>query len=450
MELEKILGTDGEAGHETQAGAGQHAKPVILVEGVCKKFKVFEDKGSSLKERILFQKRRRHKERWVLKGISFTVNRGEAVGLIGKNGCGKSTVLKMLARIMYPTKGLIRMQGRVSSLIELGAGFHPDLSGRENIFTNASIFGLGRAEIERRMDEVIRFSELEEFIDDPVRTYSSGMYMRLAFAVAVHVDADILLVDEILAVGDVSFQAKCFEKIKDIKAKGTTVVIVSHVLGQVQEICDRVFWIEDGVVRQEGPPKETVDLYLAAMEQRRLQKIRQDFGQVARQRQSRHLPGFCMEGAVRKGSMEVYFTGAMIRDGKGQQEVVFQTGEQMEICLCYHAKQEGAKINFTINIARDDGVYCFGTSALSGMYDRSGITAEKEGMVSMLITGNHLLKGRYLVDIGIQDMQEHTYDLIQNAMEFWVEGREHGQRGIVYLPSYWKMNGQKLEDQFGG
>ena len=269
-------------------------EPVIQVEDVCKKFKVYDDKGTSLKERVLFRKRRRHKERQVLKGISFTIYKGETVGLIGKNGCGKSTLLKMLARILYPTQGIVRLRGRVSSLLELGAGFHPDLSGRENIFTNASIFGLGRAEIERRLDAVIRFSELEEFIDDPVRTYSSGMYMRLAFAVAVHVDADILLVDEILAVGDVNFQAKCFEKMKDIKAKGTTVVIVSHVLGQVQEICDRVLWIADGVVREDGAPKETVDLYLSDMEQKRMDRLEEDFQKGA------GTPGFCRDGAHRR------------------------------------------------------------------------------------------------------------------------------------------------------
>ena len=192
----------------------------IEVRDLTKKFKVYMDKGSQLKERVLFRKRNRYEERWVLNGISFNVRKGEAVGLIGHNGCGKSTTLKLLTKIIYPDSGTVEMNGRVSSLIELGAGFHPDMSGRENIYTNASIFGLSKKEIDARVDEIIAFSELEDYIDNPVRTYSSGMYMRLAFSVAINVDADILLIDEILAVGDAHFQEKCFEKMQEIKKNG--------------------------------------------------------------------------------------------------------------------------------------------------------------------------------------------------------------------------------------
>ena len=211
----------------------------IEVRNLTKTYKVYLDKGSQLKEKLLFSKRRRYEERQVLRGINFDVKKGEAIGLIGHNGCGKSTTLKLLSKIIYPDSGTIEMRGRVSSLIELGAGFHPDMSGRENIYTNASIFGLSKKEIDGRLDDIIAFSELEEFIDNPVRTYSSGMYMRLAFSVAINVDADILLIDEILAVGDVSFQAKCFNKLREIKASGTTIVIVSHSLSQIEQICDR-------------------------------------------------------------------------------------------------------------------------------------------------------------------------------------------------------------------
>ena len=191
----------------------------IEVNHISKKFKVYMDKGHTLKEKMLFSKRRKYEERIVLDDISFEVKKGEAIGLIGQNGCGKSTTLKLLTRIMYPDSGNIEMCGRVSSLIELGAGFHPDMSGRQNIYTNASIFGLTRKEIEARFDDIVAFSELEQFIDNPVRTYSSGMYMRLAFSVAINVDADILLIDEILSVGDSSFQTKCFKKILDLKKR---------------------------------------------------------------------------------------------------------------------------------------------------------------------------------------------------------------------------------------
>ena len=228
---------------------------VIVVRGVQKKFKVYYDKSSSLKEKLLFRHRRRYEERMALRGVDLEIGRGEAVGLIGENGCGKSTLLKMLTRIMYPDSGTIEVKGRVSSLIELGAGFHPDMSGRENIYINASILGLTHKEIREREAEIIAFSELEEFIDNPVRTYSSGMYMRLAFAIAINVDADILLVDEILAVGDAAFQAKCFDALRTLKANGVTIVIVSHSLGQIEEICDKTYWIANGKLKMEGEPK---------------------------------------------------------------------------------------------------------------------------------------------------------------------------------------------------
>lgn len=245
---------------------------VIEVNNVYKKFKNYFDKSYTLTEKVLYRNRDRYSENWVLNGISFEVKKGEAVGLVGKNGCGKSTTLKLLTKIIYPDKGNIEIKGRVSSLLELGAGFHPDLSGYENIYLNASVFGLSKKEIDNRIDEIVRFSELKEYMNNPIRTYSSGMYMKLAFSVAINVDADILLIDEILGVGDVSFQKKCFEKLLEIKASGTTIVIVSHSTGQIEKICDRSIWLEDGRIRQVGTPKEVHENYLDIMERRRLQQ----------------------------------------------------------------------------------------------------------------------------------------------------------------------------------
>ena len=234
---------------------------VIEVKDVTKSFKIYTDKGKMLKEKILFRNRNRYEMRNVLKGISFEVKRGESIGLIGNNGCGKSTTLKLLSKIIYPNSGSIQIAGRVSSLIELGAGFHPDMSGRENIFINAAIFGLSRKETEKRLDSIIEFSELEEFIDNPVRTYSSGMYMRLAFSVAISVDADILLIDEILAVGDTNFQAKCFNKLREIKASGVTIIMVSHDSNMIERFCDRAIWLNDGRIVEQGKTTQVVDAY---------------------------------------------------------------------------------------------------------------------------------------------------------------------------------------------
>lgn len=239
---------------------------VIQAENIYKSFKVYFDKGQSFKERILFANRRKYEMREVLRGINFSVEKGEAVGIIGENGCGKSTMLKLLTKIMYPDKGRIKMEGRVSSLIELGAGFHPDMSGRENIYINAAIFGLSKKEIDSRLEQIISFSELDDFIDNPVRTYSSGMYMRLAFSVAINVDADVLLIDEILSVGDANFQKKCFEKLKELKASGVTIAIVSHDLGTIQNFCDKAIWINQGVVEKYGLPESVVRDYLVYMD----------------------------------------------------------------------------------------------------------------------------------------------------------------------------------------
>ena len=261
----------------------------IEVKDVTKKFKVYLDKGSQLKERLLFHERNRYEERWVLKGISFEVKKGEAIGLIGHNGCGKSTTLKLLTRIIYPDAGSIEMRGRVSSLIELGAGFHPDMSGRENIYTNAAIFGLTKKEIDARMDDIIAFSELEEFLDNPVRTYSSGMYMRLAFSVAINVDADILLIDEILAVGDTNFQAKCFNKLREIKAQGATIVArTPHSLGQIEQICERSIWIHDGQIRAEGSPRDVHPEYLSFMGEKRQEIAEKEKERQEEKEQKKH------------------------------------------------------------------------------------------------------------------------------------------------------------------
>lgn len=421
----------------------------IEVKGVTKKFKVYYDKGTSLKERVLFKSRSRHEVHWVLRGIDFEVKKGESVGLVGRNGCGKSTMLKMLTRIMYPTQGSIEMDGRVSSLLELGAGFHPDMSGRENIYTNASIFGLNHAQIEKRIDAIIRFSELGEFIDNPVRTYSSGMYMRLAFAVAIHVDADILLIDEILAVGDAGFQAKCFEKLKEIKAKGTTVVIVSHVMAQLESICDRVLWLEDGTVQAQGSPRKVTQEYLIEMEKRREEVIEEEFYQELKQRDALKqalskekkgmevpLDTFCSKNAVREGSQEVRFTDCAVRNAKGKHAVFFKVGEKIEFWMKYYADKPGREINFTLNIARDDGIYCFGTSALSGAGGDAKIVAKGSGDVAMTVGSISLQKGRYLVEIGIIGTDGHLYDCIHNAMEFRVKG-DDAERGLVHLRRVW-------------
>ena len=235
----------------------------IEVKNVTKKFKVYYDKPNTLKERIVFWKNNKAELRTVLENINLKIKKGDTVALIGVNGSGKSTLLKLMTKIIYPTTGEIITRGKLTSLLELGAGFHDDFTGRENIYFNASIFGLTRGEIETKIDDIIEFSELGQFIDNPVRTYSSGMYMRLAFSIAINVEAEILLIDEILAVGDQHFQDKCFNKLQELKKSDKTIVIVSHSLGPIQEICSRGIWIDEGKIQKDGKIDEVVEAYIA-------------------------------------------------------------------------------------------------------------------------------------------------------------------------------------------
>ena len=234
----------------------------IEVKNLYKNFTVCYDKANTIKEKLIRLGKGKKEEREILKNINLQIKRGEVVGLIGVNGSGKSTLLKLMTKIIYPSKGTVETQGKLTSLLELGAGFHPDFSGRENIYFNASIFGLTRKEIDERLNQIIEFSELESFIDNPVRTYSSGMYMRLAFSVAINVDAEILLIDEILSVGDEHFQEKCFKKLEDLKAEGKTIVFVTHGMGSVKRFCTRAIWLHHGEIKKDGEVDEVIKEYV--------------------------------------------------------------------------------------------------------------------------------------------------------------------------------------------
>lgn len=237
------------------------SKNAITIINVKKTFKLYYDKANTLKEKLIFWKRGKNEVVTVLNNIDLKIEKGDTVALIGTNGSGKSTLLKLMTKIIYPNQGKVKVDGKLTSLLELGAGFHPDFSGRENIYFNASIFGLSKKQIDDRIDDIIKFSELEDFIDNPVRTYSSGMYMRLAFSVAINVDADILLIDEILAVGDQHFQEKCYAKLRQLRDSDKTIVIVTHDLENVLKLCTRAVWLYNGKIRMDGNPKEVIDEY---------------------------------------------------------------------------------------------------------------------------------------------------------------------------------------------
>ena len=237
----------------------------IEIKNLSKEFKIFKDKPTTIKEKILMLRSDAFTQFKVLKDLNLTIKRGESIGLIGHNGCGKSTLLSLIAGIMYPNAGNVTVHGRLSCLIQLGAGFHPDFTGRENIYVNAAIFGMTRKEVDKNIESIIDFSEIREFIDNPIRTYSSGMYLKLAFSVATHINPEILLIDEILAVGDMNFQKKCFAKMEEFKRNKVTIILVSHNLNAVAKFCDRCIWLQDGVIKKDGKSKAVIEEYLSFM-----------------------------------------------------------------------------------------------------------------------------------------------------------------------------------------
>lgn len=423
----------------------------IEVNNITKAFKVYMDKGSTIKEKVLFSSRRRYENREVLRGISFEVKKGEAIGLIGHNGCGKSTTLKLLTRIMYPDSGSIEMRGRVSSLIELGAGFHPDMSGRENIYINASIFGLSKKEIDSRLDEIITFSELEEYIDNPVRTYSSGMYMRLAFSVAINVDADILLIDEILAVGDVAFQAKCFNKLRDIKKKGTTIVIVSHSLGQIEQICERSIWIHEGLIKEEGAPRVVDPLYMEYMsrksEEHRLkteekkkkdQKVTEENkkeetleNEKQKEKQEEEAE---LEEKKRWGSGEVTITDVRVFSEDGVEKKVFRNTDAFCIRIGYNAKQLLSDVVFGVAIYRSDNTYIYGTNTIID-YSHP-FELEGSGYVDLKIDKLPVNAGDYSIDLAFHRPDGFNYDFMREACNVQIQNAKN-EVGIVSISHDW-------------
>ncbi len=390
----------------------------IEVNNITKSFKIYLDKGNTIKEKILFKNRRCHEKRQVLRGISFEVKEGEVVGLIGHNGCGKSTTLKLLTRIMYPDSGTIESKGRISSLLELGAGFHPDMSGRENIYINASIFGLSKKEIDERLDDIIEFSELEKYIDNPVRTYSSGMYMRLAFSVAINVDASILLIDEILAVGDVNFQSKCFDKMREIKESGVTIVLVTHDIGTVEWFCDRAIWINNGLIEKDGPATEVVDAYMQHMVEKKVEAIERRHKDEEKEESEEESEKKPEENRI--GTREAEITNVYFTDSVGNTIHILHNQTDCAIHIDYFV-EESKEYVIGIGILTMEGVRLFGTNT---QLDRSKIDITPGNhMISFIINNLPLIEGMYVLQVAITDQNGALIDFHRDYMHFNVASK---------------------------
>jgi ABC-type polysaccharide/polyol phosphate transport system ATPase subunit len=353
-----------------------------------------------------------------LRGVSFHVEGGRTFGIIGRNGSGKSTMLKLIAGIGKPTAGQVAVHGRVSALIELGAGFHPEISGRENVFINGMMLGLTKRQIADRFDDIIAFAELQEFIDAPVKTYSSGMYMRLGFAVAVNVDPDVLVVDEVLAVGDEAFTHKCLDTFAEFKRRGKTILIVTHQLELVHRFCDEALWLDHGVSKAQGDPKRVIDAYLldvASMEDQALARkettaLRDAVGGTASAVAGGSGPG-------RWGSKEVELAGVELI-GDGGATHVFNSGDRAEIRFRAHAAQRVTDFVFGVAIFNAEGVCCYGTNThLEGA--RPG-ELFGEANVQFAIENLDLVEGTYTLDVAAHRENGAPYDYHHRLYTFRV------------------------------
>jgi ABC-type polysaccharide/polyol phosphate transport system ATPase subunit len=356
-----------------------------------------------------------------LKGVSFNVAAGTTFGLVGRNGSGKSTMLKLIAGIGRPTAGQVTVEGRVSALIELGAGFHPEISGRENVYINGMMLGLTKRDVAERFDEIVAFAELEEFIDAPVKTYSSGMYMRLGFAVAIHVDPDVLLVDEVLAVGDEAFTHKCLDKFAEFRRSGRTVLLVTHSLDLVTRLCDEALWLDSGVARVQGDPKRVVDAYLldvASTENKTLE--REDVGRATAPHRAGVRGGGSAEGSLphpedmskaiegRWGSREIEIEAVEFVGRGGDPAHVFQSGEPMEIRLQVRAREPVTDLVFGVGIFNAEGVCCYGTN--TDIEGAASGAMSGNGQVSFAIDRLDLVEGSYKVDVAAHRKNGAPYD----------------------------------------
>ena len=371
-----------------------------------------------------------------LKGVSFTVAAGKTFGIVGRNGSGKSTMLKLIAGIGRPTSGDVKVTGRVSALIELGAGFHPEISGRDNVFINGMMLGLSKGEVANRFDEIVAFAELEEFIDEPVKTYSSGMYMRLGFSVAINVDPDVLLVDEVLAVGDEAFTHKCLDKFADFRRRGRTVLLVTHSLDMVTRFCDEALWLDHGAVREQGDPRRVIDAYLldvAAAENTMLDR------RAALPAPSPDAPPQDMMKAVegRWGSREAEIHSVEFVHSDGVAGHVFESGEPLAIRIRVRAHQPLQDFVFGVALFSADGVCCYGTNTDIEGAEPGEFIGDAE--VGFLIESLCLVAGTYMVDVAVHRRNGVPYDYHRSLYTIRVTSRVN-ETGIVRPPHRWTFS----------
>ncbi len=399
----------------------------VDLQHVGKRFKRHTDRRNSIKERLVRGRARKPEDFWAVRNVTLQIPKGSVYGLIGHNGSGKSTLLKMIGGIYRPTEGSITTDGRVAALIELGAGFHPDMTGRENINLNGSILGLPRKDIQAVTEEIIEFSGLGDFINDPVKHYSSGMYVRLGFSVAVHMKPDVLVVDEVLAVGDEEFQRKCFDHLYALRRSGRTIIVVSHGLGQLEALCDEIAWLEHGEVQTAGAPTETIAAYLKrvnsdeAARNPQIEAVRED------------------DGDPRAGDQSIRVRSAKIVDLDGQPIGHAETGTTFQISLEIMVREPVLGPNVRIALQHESGPLV--TMVSNHRVGTDFGIVEGDRTIDVALTDNPLLPGRYRVHVDVFDFSgSKLLDSWNDAVEFPVRSQtgEIGQ-GFVQLPVEFRL-----------
>lgn len=441
----------------------------IVLDQVCKRFTMERDRPRSLQELVFNFLNGNHKNGqretfWAVKDVSFTVQWGQTLGIIGENGSGKSTLLKLITRVLEPTTGHIKIGGRLAALLELGAGFHPDLTGRDNIYLNGSILGLSRRDIQGRLDEIVSFAELERFIDVPLKHYSSGMQVRLGFSIATCTDPDILLIDEVLAVGDESFQHKCLDRIEEFRAKGKTILFVSHDLATVGDLCDQVLWLEDGVIRGRGLPRRVIDQYLTSVgekENRQLAAMH-EHGELQRPSPepaaaetattcetpspAAHVETGSASTKAQNdepnhwGTGEVRVQAVRMLGREGTHKHLFQCGEPLMVEIDYEAFCSVEDVAFGIGIYRGDGLFCYGSNTDLEKIELA--LSPGTGTIKVHFERLAFIEGTYSLDVAIHTSKGGAFDYYRGYHSFAI--RSHWKDMGVFRPEHRWIAGEQV------
>ncbi len=425
-------------------------EPIIELKGVGKKYRIYRHPLDRVKEFLWLGRRSHHEELWALRDIDLVIRPGDSVGFVGSNGAGKSTLLKLISGISRPSEGALSVRGRISALMELGAGFHHEFTGRENIYMNCSILGMTRAEIDARIQTIIDFSELGEFIDRPIKIYSTGMFMRLGFSVAINTDPDILLVDEILAVGDEYYQSRCYRKINEFRERGKTVIFVSHAVNTLRGLCQRTVWLDGGRVMAQGDSIEVTNAYLDFQRDRIGRQLRKeqsgsDAGSVGTPDAGADAPVAPVPEKTdeqpaglpaRLGTREAEIYRVEILDEREQPRVVFNHGETIRIRLFFRSRSKVAEPNIGVSIWRNDNVLCYGSSSAKDGTSLPELPAE--GRVDFIIPQCPLMNGDYQVSVAIFCPDDiHPYDFHNRLYSFQVRCSRRDE-GVAYLPHVYR------------